>query len=320
MRALKTTRQRVVGPEEEQPQEDFYLERPGHAPVNMTALREAERKFKAKNFTQNLGLVLTPESPRMRLVGRLPDDAASHLRPGAPVYEIDGVPGFKYIPGALTEVQQQYWAQACFTDYMKAPNQNNLDLLYTGLPSTGLYNALEERLTVTRREDGVPLTIDRLELLSRVRWTTLGYQYDWSSKTYRFDEAPVPFPPDLFAWSRHMASALGYSPAFRAEAGIVNYYQMGDTLTSHVDRSEQNMEAPLLSLSLGSACVFLVGGADREAPVTPLVLRSGDVSVLAGASRRFFHGVPRILPGSCPAHLIDLLADARLNINIRQVT
>jgi alkylated DNA repair protein alkB family protein 1 len=80
------------------------------------------------------------------------------------------------------------------------------------------------------------------------------------------------------------------------------------------------MDAPLLSLSLGASCVFLLGGADREAPVLPILLRSGDVSVLAGPARRFFHGVPKILPGSCPAHLQDILGSSRININIRQVT
>lgn len=309
-----------MGPEEVQPEDDFYLERPGHEPVNMTALRVAERKFKAKDYEKNMPEVLRVGSRRLIQVGQLPEGISEWLRPGASVYEIDGVPGFKYIPSAIAQEQQVYWARACLSEYMRPPNQNNLDLLYTGLPSNGLYNVTQTEITVQRRSDGVSQTMQRLELLRKMRWTTLGYQYDWTSKTYRFDEAPVPFPSELSAWSQHTAVALGYGPDFRAEAGIVNFYQLGDSLTSHVDRSEPNMDAPLLSLSLGASCVFLLGGADRESPVVPLFLHSGDVSVLAGPARRFYHGVPKILPESCPSHLQELLGSARININIRQVT
>lgn len=82
--------------------------------------------------------------------------------------------------------------------------------------------------------------------------------------------------------------------------------------------------------SLGSSCIFLVGGEDRNDPVSPFVLHSGDVVILSGPSRRFFHGVPRILPDSTPLHLLndcqdcpiigELMQNARININIRQVT
>jgi alkylated DNA repair protein alkB family protein 1 len=35
---------------------------------------------------------------------------------------------------------------------------------------------------------------------------------------------------------------------YRPEAGVVNYYQYKDTLMGHVDRSELNMDAPLVSI------------------------------------------------------------------------
>lgn len=41
---------------------------------------------------------------------------------------------------------------------------------------------------------------------------------------------------------------LGYTKRYCPQAGIVNFYQIRDTLTAHVDRSELNMEAPLVSL------------------------------------------------------------------------
>ena len=156
----------------------------------------------------------------------------------------------------------------------------------------------------------------------RLRWSTLGYQYDWTTKTYNFDPASViPFPKDLAEWSSSFAFELGF-PDFRAEAGIVNYYQPHDSLTSHVDRSEINMQAPLLSMSLGLDAIFLLGGLGRDEAVIGMRVRSGDVSVLSGRSRLFYHGVPKIIKFTGPECLRDvaLMRDARININIRQVT
>src|SRR5262249_4545522 len=145
---------------------------------------------------------------------------------------------------------------------------------------------------------------------------------------YDFDRNPNLFPSDLAAWSEAVSRAAGFGP-FRAEAGIVNFYQPGDTLTGHVDRSEKNMEAPLISLSLGAACIFLLGGPSRDDPVLPIHLQSGDILIMSGESRRFYHGVPRILPNSLPSSdvsmdldtrcALEILGDGRININIRQV-
>ncbi|KAG5463312.1 MAG: hypothetical protein BJ554DRAFT_315 [Olpidium bornovanus] len=179
-------------------------------------------------------------------------------------------------------------------------------------------------------------------LFRRLRWVTLGYQYHWSSKTYRFDRR-CPFPPLAGALARAVARAAegvaGNSypgSAFRPEAGVVNFYQPRDALLAHVDRSEVNVDAPLVSLSLGLSCVFLVGTASREDRPSAILLRSGDILVMSGPSRKCFHGVPRVLEGSLPSYLRPDSADARsedsgwdlvgaymeqsrINLNIRQV-
>jgi len=88
------------------------------------------------------------------------------------------------------------------------------------------------------------------------------------------------------------------------DAGIVNSYQEKDTLMGHVDRSELSSTTPLVSISLGNAAVFLIGGLTRDIEPIPLLLRSGDVVIMSGpACRREYHGVPRILEGTLPDHL-----------------
>ena len=63
----------------------------------------------------------------------------------------------------------------------------------------------------------------------------------------------------------------------------------------HTDHSERNLEAPLVSVSLGQPCVFLLGGRTREAEPTAMLLRSGDALIMSGEARRCYHGVPRIV-------------------------
>ena len=104
---------------------------------------------------------------------------------------------------------------------------------------------------------------------------------------------------------------------------------------AHVDRSEVCSTSPLVSISLGNAAIFLIGGQTRDVDPVPLLLRSGDVVIMSGpACRRAYHGVPRILEDSLPLHLksenIDdfsgewapyyqYMRTTRININVRQV-
>lgn len=83
---------------------------------------------------------------------------------------------------------------------------------------------------------------------------------------------------------------------------------------------------------IGHAALFLLGSGDRADPPRPLILRSGDVLIMSGRGRQAYHGVPRILEDSLPAHLRPREGDgptlaaakrwissARINVNARQV-
>lgn len=150
---------------------------------------------------------------------------------------------------------------------------------------------------------GVPL-LSPSELVRKLRWITLGYQYHWPTKTYHLDRR-YPFPADVSDLTKAVVTAvegIGYDDGqepwkntyrgadFNAEAGVINYYQFRDTLMGHVDRSELNMDAPLVSLSLGHSCIYLIGGLTRETVPIPLLLKSGDIIVMTGPCRKAFHG------------------------------
>jgi DNA oxidative demethylase len=71
-----------------------------------------------------------------------------------------------------------------------------------------------------------------------------------------------------------------------------------------------------VSVSLGAASPFHVGGLQRSGPKWRLRLRSGDVVVLGGAARRAYHGIDRIHPGTSTL----LPEGGRLNLTLRRVT
>lgn len=73
--------------------------------------------------------------------------------------------------------------------------------------------------------------------------------------------------------------------------------------------------------------MFLIGPS-RDEPPLALRLDSGDALIMAGESRRFFHGVPRIIEDSLPIWLSNEIDEpwvdwfkngGRINLNVRQV-
>ncbi|GAA6051661.1 hypothetical protein JCM3770_001217 [Rhodotorula araucariae] len=212
----------------------------------------------------------------------------------------------------------------------------------------GAESAMEREITVA-------------QLLPKLRWANVGWHYDWTTKLYEFSRPFVPLPPLIQRCCRtlgrqtpwqHVFSAVSlgstepskpsqdwrrWKDIYEPDAGIVNFYQVKDSLTSHVDQAEVDAVSPLVSLSLGHSSIFLVGGTDRDVPPLAILLRSGDGLCMSGAGRRAYHGLPRVLEGSLPDYLSALQGEvvegvedwrlygeylergARINVNVRSV-
>ncbi|MEY3234989.1 alpha-ketoglutarate-dependent dioxygenase AlkB [Aquidulcibacter sp.] len=99
------------------------------------------------------------------------------------------------------------------------------------------------------------------------------------------------------------------------QACLVNLYRDGAKMGLHVDGDEQDRDAPVISISLGDSAVFRLGGAQRGGLTSSLKLNSGDVVVLGGASRHFYHGIDRVLSGS--STLVP--GGGRINLTMRVV-
>jgi alkylated DNA repair protein alkB homolog 1 len=168
------------------------------------------------------------------------------------------------------------------------------------------------------------LTI-KAALEKKLRWTTLGGQYDWTNKVYP-NEEPPPFPADIAELLRALF------PDMVPEAAIVNLYSPGDTLSLHRDVSEE-VDRGLVSVSLGCDAIFIIGLQDKTSGAIQhevLRLRSGDAVYMSGESRFAWHGVPKIIPGTCPDYLSDWpgkdfpewntwMSNKRINLNVRQM-
>lgn len=150
------------------------------------------------------------------------------------------------------------------------------------------------------------------------------------------DQFPPQFPEDI---SRFLE---GLFPETVAQAAILNFYTPGDTMMMHRDVSEET-DKGLISLSLGCDGLFMIApnatepqlksGAAGDKEYLLLRLRSGDAIYMTQESRSAWHGVPKVLKGTCPGYLEGWPArqdgkfdewkgwmqNKRLNLNVRQM-
>ena len=137
-----------------------------------------------------------------------------------------------------------------------------------------------------------------------------GYRYE---RRDPLTGQPWPNLPEPFLTLARAAAAQAGFPGFIPDVCLINRYAPGAKMALHQDRDEADMSAPIVSVSLGLAAVFLWGGAARTDKPARLSLQSGDVVVWGGAARLNFHGVAPVRAGR---H--NLLGAARLNLTFRK--
>ncbi|WP_020180901.1 alpha-ketoglutarate-dependent dioxygenase AlkB [Methylopila sp. M107] len=165
--------------------------------------------------------------------------------------------------------------------------------------------------TPTMPRTGKPFSV-RMTNLGPLGWVSDrdgGYRYQATHpQTGRL------WPPMPEALLRAWDEIGGY--AHPPEACLVNWYAPGTRMGLHQDRDEQDFDAPVVSLSLGDAALFRIGGLKRSDPTRSFRLASGDAMALAGASRLAFHGVDRVIAGTS-----SLLPNGgRINLTLRRVS
>lgn len=143
-------------------------------------------------------------------------------------------------------------------------------------------------------------------------WITdrTGYRY---SAIDPLTATPWPAMPALLrTLAVEAAAAAGFS-GFEPDACLLNRYAAGARMTAHQDRNERDLDAPIVSVSLGLPAVFLFGGATRKAEYLRVAVGHGDIVVWGGAARLNYHGVARLKPAQHP-----FAGEHRINLTFRK--
>jgi DNA oxidative demethylase len=203
-----------------------------------------------------------------------------------PLQAIAIAPGVDYFPGFLDPA-----AQGALRDEIRAILAD-APLFRPRMPRTGK-----------------PFSV-RMSNCGPLGWVSdeAGYRYQW---THPETGRPWPAMPArlLEAWT------LVAPGAPQPEACLINVYESSARMALHQDRDEEELSAPVVSLSLGDTALFRVGGLQRNARTRSFRLASGDAMILAGEGRLAFHGVDRIIPGSSTL----LPEGGRINLTLRRV-
>ena len=103
----------------------------------------------------------------------------------------------------------------------------------------------------------------------------------------------------------------------RPEACLINWYrpESASKMGMHVDNDENELRAPVVSVSLGDPAMFRIGGPKRGGPTQGIKLYSGDVVVLAQDARLCYHGVSKVFYGE--SALVP--RGGRINLTMRRV-
>ncbi|RDJ25023.1 alpha-ketoglutarate-dependent dioxygenase AlkB [Bosea caraganae] len=145
---------------------------------------------------------------------------------------------------------------------------------------------------------------------------SLGWVSDETGYRYQplHPETGAPWPPMPAALLDAWRELAGYP--HEPQACLVNFYEASAKMSLHQDRDEQDFDAPVLSLSLGDAALFRIGGTVRGGKTQSLKLASGDALLFGGEARLAYHGIDRILAGSSSL----LPQGGRINLTLRRVT
>jgi alkylated DNA repair dioxygenase AlkB len=283
-----------------------------------------------------------------------------------PFFAFHGYEGLFVIPDCLPVWQQLELAHFALQQAPAPPNNTNL----TPAAVEGVWERERHLYDAMGPQEESYQPLPKTHVLGRLRWSSLGFQYDWTNRRYPQAAAPgsglrgarqhvqekeggAPgdegisypgkdygedrdrisddgddgrvregggggdisassrppvFPPRLATIIKDIVAAVppaanipSCAPVtIEPEASIVNYFPAGTTMGGHVDDAELTYEHPVVSLSLGKSCVFLIGGLTKDAAAPlAMVLRSGYVLLLHGESRLRMHGVAKVFPCPC---------------------
>jgi len=259
---------------------------------------------------------------RNAALGMESDDPLRTKSQDVAVYEHEHFPGLQIAPSVLPpETQVLFVSQVMHKYLANAKHKTNVEAEYDinfpeqtaetsdvknhsgpedpSLASLSSFFSFPGHVNSLHRKPAtnVPSPLKASQFLSKkLRWLTLGSQYDWPTRSYPLD-GPTAFPSDLHAL------VTGLFPDINPESGVCLLYGGKDFMPVHRDVSEQCQTA-LASFSFGCDGIFVVakgeeevmGGDEMEEEkkrrTVAVRVRSGDCVVMDGESRWAWHAMP----------------------------
>lgn len=258
---------------------------------------------------------------------------------------VEELPGLLIVPNIIPATVQRYLVEEIVQDLVPdLRHRNNLDIHYgmgSGLqlfPEMVPNSSADPTKECLYPLDGIKAEPISIELVrnKKLRWITLGGQYNWTTKKYPTFEIGAkdcpkfPYPLSLIFDNNPVFSTCSVGPEsnrggtdcgednnntnspFTSQAAIVNFYSPGDTLSPHQDVAE-HCSNDLISLSIGCSAVFYVGLSRHDRTPLQVLVQSGDGVTMGQQSRFAFHGIGKVFENSCPEYLCK---DSRFDCSI----
>lgn len=267
------------------------------------------------------------------------------------VFEHQDFPGLRLLPNLLPpECQVMFIDRLLHRDLSNPLHKTNIhhdyEIPYPPLPEGHDYPPSFFTLSQSSKDQVFsplnPLSnhkpLNTVQFLQKkLRWLTLGSQYDWTTRSYP-TVSPTPFPSDI----SDLVTAL-FQNSFKPESGVVLLYSPKDYMPVHRDVSEE-CQRGLASFTLGCDGLFIIArdknpgeeeNEEREQEMVVIRVRSGDVVQMDGETRWSWHAMPKVMANTCPEWLEDwpaceggkkefekwrgFMKGKRVNISCRQV-
>jgi len=135
-----------------------------------------------------------------------------------------------------------------------------------------------------------------------------GYRY-----TSEHPHTGKPWPPIPDLWLEIANRIAGEHPW---DCAHLVWYSTTAKLGWHRDKTERTLGHPVVTFSLGDGAPWSVR-EDTETPIHTTKISSGDVVVLAGESRSYFHRIDRIEPALGLISPSPLSGPGRLAVSLR---
>jgi len=243
-----------------------------HDPNNYSEFKKSEKQFRhfLKKQTDFTGMIdLNKYDSSMEDICTKSTLVDSATNKSFEVFKFNFPEGLYVIKNFLTIPEQLALSKKCINDYYKKPNRTNL---YIYDPEFNQNK--DEPLQTYDKKLFVVDDPKKYYFNTKIRWSNIGFQYDWNDRLYPAGQTAI--PDDLAAFPLRVLKLLDFGE-YKPECVILNYYGQRNYMGGHLDDGEKDQVSPIISFSIGLSCIFLIGGKTRDIKPHPIKLDSGNV-------------------------------------------